>query len=95
MIHLNVLLTVKDPANIERVKTLLAETATRSRPEAGCERFEIYHSQADTRVFLLVEWWTSQAHLDAHRQGVNFTQFYTPNVLPLVERQPHLCDRIA
>jgi quinol monooxygenase YgiN len=95
MIHLNVVLTVKDAADVERMKTLLAQTATRSRPEAGCERFEVYHSQADARVFLLVEWWATQADLDAHRRGVNFTQFYTPNVLPLVERQPHLSDRIA
>lgn len=95
MIHLNVILTVKADTDVARVRGLLAETAARSRHEPGCERFEVYHSQNDARTFLLVEWWSTQADLDAHRQGVTFTTFYTPNVLPLVERQPHPSDRIA
>ena len=57
MIYLNVLLTAKDPADAGRVKELLAETARRSRTEPGCTRFEVYHSQADRRTFLLVERW--------------------------------------
>lgn len=95
MIHLNVLLTVRAPADIPRVRDLLAETARRSVAEPGCERFEIYHSEADARVFLLVERWQDQAALDAHRAGVTFQTFYTPNVLPLVERAPHPSTRIA
>lgn len=95
MIHLNVILRVKEENDIRRVRELLTETACRSRDEPGCERFEIYHSQTDARVFLLVEWWQDQGTLDEHRKGVTFTTFYTPNVLPLVERQPHPSDRIA
>jgi len=95
MIHLNVILNVKPGVDVDHVRALLAETAARSRHEPGCERFEIYHSQNDARTFLLVEWWRTQADLDAHRQGEAFTMFYTPNVLPLVERQPHPSDRIA
>jgi len=95
MIHLNVILRVREERDVTRVRELLTETARRSRGEAGCERFEIYHSQTDAHVFLLVEWWRDQSTLDDHRKGVTFTTFYTPNVLPLVERQPHPSDRIA
>jgi quinol monooxygenase YgiN len=95
MIYLNVLLTVKVEADVERVKELLAETARRARHEPGCTRFEVYHSQTDRRVFLLIERWNSQADLDAHRGGAAFRDFYTPNVLPLVERAPHPSDAVA
>jgi quinol monooxygenase YgiN len=95
MIHLNVILRVKQEADVTRVRELLTETARRASGEPGCERFEIYHSQADRQTFLLVEWWSNQQTLDDHRKGVTFTTFYTPNVLPLVERQPHPSDRIA
>ena len=92
MIYLNVVLTVKDPADIGRVEGLLAETAARSHAEPGCTRFEVYHSQADARIYFLVERWETQASLDAHRAGATFREFYTPNVLPLVERAPHPSD---
>ena len=95
MIYLNVLLTAKAEVDPERVKDLLAETARRARHEPGCTRFEVYHSQTDRRAFLLVERWDSQAHLDAHRAGAAFRDFYTPNVLPLVERAPHPSDAVA
>lgn len=95
MIHLNVLLTVKAESDIPRVKEFLAEAARRSRPEPGCERFEVYHSQNDARVFLLVEWWTDAAAVAAHREGDTFKHYYSPNVLPLVERVPHPSDRVA
>lgn len=94
MIYLNVVLTVKQTEDSERVRALLAETAARSREEPGCARFEVYRSQSDGRVFFLVERWETQAHLDAHRAGATFREFYTPNVLPLVERAPHPSDRV-
>jgi quinol monooxygenase YgiN len=95
MIYLNVLLTVKDPADSVRVRELLAETARRSRGEPGCTRFEVYHSQTDRRAFLLVERGDTQPHLDAHRSGATIREFYTLNVLPLVERTPHPSDPVA
>lgn len=95
MIHLNVILTVRAPADVARVRDLLAETARRSAQEPGCERFEIYQSDAEPAVFMLVERWRDQAALDAHRVGETFQNFYTPNVLPLVERAPHPSTRIA
>jgi quinol monooxygenase YgiN len=94
-IYLNVLLTVRDPAHIGTVEARLRVMAARSSAEAGCERFEIYHSQSDDRVFLLVETWSDAGALEAHRAGAAFTGFYVPEVLPYVERQPHPSDRIA
>jgi quinol monooxygenase YgiN len=89
MIYVNVLLTVKDESDIETVRSLLAEQGRLSRAEPGCARFEVYHSQSDSRVFLLNEHWESQQALDAHRQAKAYQEIYTPQVLPRVERVPH------
>jgi quinol monooxygenase YgiN len=89
MIHLNIILTVKDPSRVDEVKRLLAEQGRLSRAEDGCARFEVYHSSADARVFVLHEWWESQAALDAHRTEKAYTEIYKPKVLPIVERVPH------
>lgn len=89
MIYLNVLLTVKDPANVPRVKELLTEQCRLSRQEPGCARFEVYHSQADETRFVLCEHWESQAALDEHRKARAYTTVYAPHVIPLVDRQPH------
>jgi hypothetical protein len=34
-------------------------------------------------------------HLDAHRAGSTFREFYTPNVLPVVERASHRSDPVV
>ena len=91
MLYLNVWLTVKDPAQVEAVRGLLVEAAKNSRQEPGCQRFEVYHSTADTTRFLLNEHWESQDAVDAHRKAFAYTQIYQPKVLPLVDREPHPC----
>jgi quinol monooxygenase YgiN len=73
MIYINVLLTVKDPKDIETVRTLLAEQRRLSRQEPGCKRFEVYQSQNDRGTFLLNEHWESQATIDAHRKAHAYT----------------------
>jgi quinol monooxygenase YgiN len=95
VIYLNVLLTVKQAADIDKVRSGLATLAAASRAEPGCERFEVYHSQAERRQFMLVERWADQAALDAHRLADAFAQHYVPNVLPLLERAPHPSDLVA
>jgi quinol monooxygenase YgiN len=95
MIYVNVLLTVKDPANVERVRELLGEQARKSRAEPGCQRFEVYHSENDARVFLLVERWESAEALDVHRTAEAYTTIYQPHVLPLVERTPHRSQLVS
>jgi quinol monooxygenase YgiN len=89
MIHLIILLTVNDRADVGTVRDLLAEQGRRSREEPGCLRFEVYHSTADDTKFVLNEHWESQAAIDAHRKAYAYTQIYQPQVLPRVTREPH------
>jgi quinol monooxygenase YgiN len=90
MYCLNVWLTVKDAANVEMVRKLLAEQVRLSRAEPGCLRFEAYHSEADARRFLLVERWNAKSDWETHRTGKAVTEIYVPQVLPLVDREPHV-----
>jgi len=94
MIFNNVLLNVTQGNDIQTVKELLAEQARRSSGEPGCRRFEVYHSQANAQLFMLIEQWESQQHLDDHRQAPAFRDLYIPKVIPLVSREPHPCDLI-
>lgn len=91
MFHLNVWLTVKDVEQVETIRERLAQAAGMSRQEPGCVRFEVYHSQSDERRFLLAERWESKAAWETHRQGKAVTEIYVPQVLPHVEREPHVC----
>ncbi len=89
MLYLNIWLTVKDPAQTAQIRDLLAEQARLSRQEPGCLRFEVYHSNNDPTKFLLMERWQSQEALDKHRTAQAYTTVYQPQVLPLVNREPH------
>lgn len=89
MYQVNILLTVKDPNDVEEIKELLREQGRLSRAEPGCARFEVYHSQNDPRLFILNEHWTDQAAIDLHRKAAAYTTIYVPKVLPRVDRVPH------
>lgn len=91
MIYNNVVVTVKDERDIDEVKSLLLEQTRLSRLEPGCERFELYHSQGDAKVFILVERWSSAEALDQHRLAKAYVEIYKPKVLPKVDRTPHSC----
>lgn len=94
MIYLNVLIKVKDSANVARVRELLIQQGEHSRKEPGCMRFEVYHSNTDPTRFVLNEHWASQADLDQHRLAHAYTQIYAPLVLPLVDREGHPCTLV-
>ena len=89
MICLTILLTVKDAADIARVRDLLTAAMRGSRAEPGCLRYDVYHSPAEPRRFTLVEHWAGQEALDAHRLAAAYATIYKPQVLPLVDREPH------
>ncbi len=89
MICMNIILTVKNERDIEVVRDLLCEAMKKSRNESGCERFDVYHSQTEANHFTMVEHWSSQEALDAHRQAEAYTTIYKPKVIPLVERVGH------
>lgn len=92
MIYNNVVVTVKEERDVAEVRSLLLEQTRLSRLEPGCDRFELYQSNTDTKVFLLVERWTSQETLDQHRLAKAYTEIYKPLVLPKVDRTPHACS---
>lgn len=92
MLYLNIHLRVKDSADIETVGELLRKQGQLSRAEPGCVRFDVYHSKNDPAVYLLCEYWDSEASLDQHRLATAYTTIYKPQVLPLVDRVPHPCD---
>ncbi len=89
MICMNIILTVKEERDIEAVRDLLCEAMRKSRSESGCERFDVYQSQSKANQFTMVEQWSSQEALDAHRQAEAYTTIYKPQVIPLVERVGH------
>ena len=94
MIYANIVLRVKNSADVPVIRELLAEQRRLSLAEPGCERFEVYHSTVDPQTFLLVERWASQAHLDAHRLATAYTTVYQPKVLPKVDRLAHPCELV-
>src|SRR5262245_42967622 len=90
MFYINVWLTVNDTANVPRVRELLSRCQAGSRAEDGCVRFEVYHSDADSRRFLLCEHWRSKDDWEEHRKRKTVTEIYVPEVLPLVTRDAHI-----
>jgi quinol monooxygenase YgiN len=95
MVYLNVVLTVKAAADIAFVRSTMTELGRLARKDAGCLRFEVYHSQSHTNTFFLVEQWEDEASLDAHRKAKPFTETYMKTVVPKLERVPHMCDLLS
>ena len=88
------LLRVKDPQRV----TEISDCSVSRHPcqqRAGCERFDVYQSETEPELFLLIEVWASEGHLAQHRKAEAFTQLYQPKVLPLVHREPHLPQDLA
>ena len=94
MVYNNVILRAIEASDIDELKRLLTTQAEVSLTEPGCERFEVYHSEAEPEIFLLIEWWATQEDLDAHRATSHFVSVYRPRVMPLVERFSHPCQRL-
>ena len=90
MFYINVWLTVNDTKDVLRVRDLLSQCCAGSRAEDGCVRFEVYHSEADSRKFLLCEHWRSKEDWEIHRTRQTVQKIYLPQVLPLVTREPHV-----
>ena len=82
MIHNNVILRAKRSEDIEEISSLLTAQAKVSLTEEGCERFEVYQSEADAQTFILVEWWATQEDLDRHKTAKQFVEVYVPKSHP-------------
>lgn len=91
---LNVILTVKNEADVPKVRGLLTECGRLSRQEAGCLRYEACHSRSDPKVFMLCERWATEADWLEHRKQRAYLEIYQPQVIPLVDRVPHPSDML-
>lgn len=92
MIYLTVVLNVKDEADVPFVRKTMTELGHLARKDAGCIRFEVYHSKVDKCAFFLNEIWDSEASLDAHRMTKAFVGTYMGTVVPKLARAPHPSD---
>ena len=95
MIYLNVVLKVRNEADVAFVRQTMTELAQLAKKDPGCIRFEVYHSQSDNRAFFLNEIWEDAASLDAHRRTPAFVDTYMAHVVPKLDRVPHPCDLLA
>jgi quinol monooxygenase YgiN len=94
MICANILVSLDDDKDVDEIRDLLREQGRLSRAEPGCLRYEVYQSQADRKVFLIIERWESQQALDLHRTAKAYTEIYKPKVLPRATRVAHPSDLI-
>ena len=78
MFAINVILTVKDDANVSEVGQLLTEAGQLSREEPGCQTFEVCYSQNDSRIYMLIERWDSKEAWEIHKTAQAFTEIYQP-----------------
>ena len=54
------------PDKASEMRAVVLKLAAGSRKEDGCIRYDVLQNAAEPHVFVLVEEWTSNAHLDAH-----------------------------
>jgi len=92
MFATNVILTVKNEADIVQVGEFLRRCGQLSREETGCLLYDVCHSQTDPRVYMLIERWETKASWEVHRTAEAYTTIYQPKVIPLVDRTAHVSD---
>ncbi len=74
MSDLNVVATIPAKPGFEKeVGAALQKLAAASREETGCIAYQVYESAAAPGVFVTIEKWESQEHLDAHMKAPNLT----------------------
>ena len=54
------------PDTAPAMRAVVLALAAVSRKEAGCLRYDVLQNAGEPLVFMLVEEWSSAAHLDAH-----------------------------
>jgi quinol monooxygenase YgiN len=54
------------PDKAAEMRAVVLKLAEHSREEDGCIRYDVLQSAVEPCVFVLVEEWASNAHLDAH-----------------------------
>lgn len=95
MFHLIVIVTVDDPTDVSTVADAFATMRPMCLTEPGCVSWEAYHSEADPRRFVLVEWWESEAAWQAHGELAAIQDVYLPVVFPRISREVHASGRLG
>ena len=57
---------VARPDAASAMRAVVLKLAAESRKEDGCLSYDVLQNSAEPHVFVLIEEWTSGAHLDAH-----------------------------
>ncbi|MEN7430714.1 antibiotic biosynthesis monooxygenase family protein [Chromobacterium sp. TRC.1.1.SA] len=89
MFPLIVSLEAKTAADVPAIAAALARMRPLCLAEPGCLLWEAYHSEADPKVFVLVEHWETRAHWEAHGKLGAIQTIYLPEVLPRTRRAAH------
>lgn len=92
MFAINVVLKVKDSANIPQVRRLLMRCGELSRTEPGCLVYEACHATNEPDTFMLIERWQSKEAWELHKTAEAYITIYHPQVIPLVDRTPFFCE---
>ncbi len=71
MIIIHAKAVVKEGAQ-QKFAQAAANCVTETNKEAGCVSYRLVNDCADSRVFIFVEQWETQAALDAHMQTPHF-----------------------
>jgi quinol monooxygenase YgiN len=54
------------PGKTSEMRAVVLKLAEESRKEDGCIHYEVLQNASEPHVFMLVEEWMSNAHLEAH-----------------------------
>lgn len=96
MFYILVFLKLKEIENKEHVRNCLQNvSAITLAEEPGCRRLDVYESESDPYMFVLCEEWNRQEDWVEHREKRAFKEIYAPEVLPLVDRIPHISRLIS
>lgn len=73
-----VVATIKCPTEYSCfIKQMLERTVSRVQDEPGCESYMLYQDVSDNQKFVMLERWTSKAHLDQHTHKAPFKELLT------------------
>lgn len=72
---------------IRTVLRLVTELAEKSRAEAGNRLYDLYQSESDPNILMLLEEYESQKALDEHRNSRHYQILLTNEILPLLEKR--------
>jgi len=95
MFHIIVHLQLKNIKDKEFVADCLKQvSAVTLKEEPSCRKLDVFESESDPLTFFLCEEWDHKKDWIDHREKRAFREIYSSQVLPLVERTPHISIRL-